>query len=251
MRVAVNLASRPYVELGPIYRRLRIAIILLALLVAPLWLLLRSERMKAAAANERVVQVRQQIRGLNQERQMFETSMRRPENAAVLRQSHFLNNVFARKAFSWTAVMMDLENVLPAGVQVLSIDPVIDRSGNVIIRMRVSGEHTRAVDLMRNLEHSRTFLYPRLAGETAENAGTQNGQAPPPSAANGRVDFDILAEYNPLPAPDSEGKSGEKPDGKARETPRQTPQKNSAVKQRPLAASRDARSGLLKQEAAR
>ncbi len=27
----------------------------------------------------------------------------------------FLNAVFARKSFSWTAVMMDLERVLPAG----------------------------------------------------------------------------------------------------------------------------------------
>ncbi len=53
--------------------------------------------------------------------------MREPQNAAVLSQSQFLNQLFARKAFSWTAVMMDLENVLPSGVQVLNIDPVISQ----------------------------------------------------------------------------------------------------------------------------
>lgn len=207
MRVAVNLASRPYVELGPTYRRLRIAIVVLALAIAPLWLLLRSQTRKAAAASASVIAVQQRIQGLNQERQAFQSAMRRPENAAVLRQSHFLNTVFARKAFSWTAVMMDLENVLPAGVQVLSIDPIIQKNGDVTIRMRVSGEHTRAVDLVRNLEHSHRFLFPRLAGETAENANAQNGQGQPiASNANGRVDFDILAEYNPLPLSDTPGK---------------------------------------------
>lgn len=250
MRVAVNLASRPYVELGPTYRRLRVAIVLLALLIAPLWLLLRSERTKAVAANERVTAVQQQIQGLNQERQAFEAGMRRPENAAVLRQSHFLNNIFARKAFSWTAVMMDLENVLPAGVQVMSIDPVVDRNGNVVIRMRVSGEHTRAVDLMRNLEHSHRFLYPRLAGETAENTNTRNGQPAAASAANGRVDFDILAEYNPLPPSDKAdglGKSALKPALKPKKT---SPLKRSTGASG-LDARPDLRSGPAKQEAAR
>ncbi len=60
--------------------------------------------------------------------------------------------------------MMDLENVLPSGVQVLNIDPVISRDGKVTIRLRVSGPHDRAVDLVRNLEHSHRFLAPRLAG---------------------------------------------------------------------------------------
>lgn len=208
MRVAVNLASRPYVELGPTYRRLRIAIVVFLVLIAPLAFELGSLKQKAASANARTVAAQQRIQGLNEERQAFEASMRRPENAAVLRQSHFLNTVFARKAFSWTAVMMDLENVLPGGVQVLNIDPIISRTGDVTIRMRVSGPHDLAVDLMRNLEHSHRFLYPRLVGETAENTHAQNGQAQPSaSTVTGRVDFDILAEYNPLPVSGSPGKA--------------------------------------------
>ncbi len=71
--------------------------------------------------------------------------------------------------------MMDLENVLPSGVQVLNIDPVVSRDGKVTIRLRVSGAHERAVDLVRNLEHSHRFLSPRLARETAES--NQNGPA--------------------------------------------------------------------------
>jgi type IV pilus assembly protein PilN len=126
--------------------------------------------------------------------------MRQPQNAAVLTQAAFLNRLFAQKAFSWTAVMMDLETVLPAGVQVMNIDPEIDKSGAVTIRLRVNGQRDRAVDLVRNLEHSRRFLQPRLASEALET--TTTGNQANFQAANGpsNVNFDVLAEYNPLTA---------------------------------------------------
>ena len=113
--------------------------------------------------------------------------------------------------------MMDLENVLPTGVQVTSIEPQPTQTGDVIIRLRVSGERDRAVQLVRNLEHSRRFLQPRLSGE-ASQAKEANAQRPGqysqfrqpqmngPAAPAG-VEFDILANYNPLP----EGESYAKP----------------------------------------
>jgi type IV pilus assembly protein PilN len=197
MRVQLNLASHPFVELGPLYQRLRVLIILLAVIAVPLWLLLASEKRKASEAEARLTAVNQRIQGIENQRQAFQAQMRQPQNAAVLSQSQFLNQVFASKAFSWTAVMMDLENVLPSGVQVLNIDPVISRDGKVTIRLRVSGPHERAVDLVRNLEHSHRFLAPRLARETAES--NQNGRPIEQVSAASNVNFDLLAEYNPLP----------------------------------------------------
>jgi type IV pilus assembly protein PilN len=197
MRFALNLASRPYVELGPLYARLRVLIAALALLAVPLWLFLRVEIRKASAAHARLAAVEQQIDTLQRQQQTFQSDMRQPRNAAVLQQSLFLNQMFQRKAFSWTAVMMDLENVLPGGVQVLNIDPVISRSGDVTIHLRVSGQRERAVELVRNLEHSRRFLFPRLADETAETAAQGGRGFEQVSADN--VNFDILSEYNPLP----------------------------------------------------
>lgn len=199
MRIQLNLASRKFVELGPLYLRLRILIILLAVIAVPLWLLLAAEKGKAAAAQARLDAVNQQIQAIESQRQAFQAQMLQPQNAAVLTQSQFLNETFASKAFSWTAVMMDLENVLPSGVQVLSIDPVIAKDGKVTIRLRVNGPHDRGVDLVRNLEKSRRFLAPRLARETAEN--NQNGRSVEQVSTTTNVNFDLLAEYNPLPAP--------------------------------------------------
>jgi len=197
MRIQLNLASRPFVELGPLYLRLRILIVLLAVVAVPLWLLLATEKRKAAEAQSRLDAVQQRIHAIEAQRQAFQASMREPQNASVLSQSQFLNQLFARKAFSWTAVMMDLENVLPSGVQVLNIDPVPTKDGKVTIRLRVSGAHDRGVDLVLNLERSHRFLAPRLARETAEN--NQNGRQIEQVSATTNVNFDLLAEYNPLP----------------------------------------------------
>jgi len=197
MRIQLNLATRPFVELGPLYMRLRILIILLAVIAVPLWILLATEKRKASEAQAQLTAVEQKIQTIEYQRQAFQAQMREPKNAAVLSQSQFLNQMFASKAFSWTAVMMDLENVLPSGVQVMNIDPVITRDGKVTIRLRVSGPHDRGVDLVRNLEHSHRFLAPRLARETAES--NQNGRPVEQVSAVSNVNFDLLAEYNPLP----------------------------------------------------
>jgi type IV pilus assembly protein PilN len=199
MRIQLNLASRPYVELGPLYLRLRILIGVLLLVALPLWLLVSAERQKAAAAQARLDAVQMRIQALQSQKAAFQAEMRQPQNAAVLSQAQFLNQLFANKSFSWTAVMMDLENVLPSGVQVLNIDPVPAKDGKVTIRLRVSGAHDKAVELVRNLEHSRRFLAPRLARETAET-GQQNGNRQPEQVSlPSNVNFDLLAEYNPLP----------------------------------------------------
>ncbi len=197
MRIAVNLASKPYVELRPVYNRLRTWILILALLGVALWYLYRSERVQAEQTQARVDAVETHVRDLQQQQQSYQTLMQQPADASILRQSSFLNGLFQRKAFSWTATMTDLETVLPSGVQVMSIDPIVAPDGHVTIRLRVTGERSRALDLIRNLEKSRHFASPRLASETLANAaGTQSGIQ---NVSTNAVNFDILADYRPLP----------------------------------------------------
>ena len=197
MRVSLNLASRPYVELRPLYKRLRILIAVLALLAFAFWYVLRTEYSRAQAAQAKVDAIHASVARMESEQQRDQAEMQQPRQAAVLRQAQFLNNVFLRKAFSWTAVMIDLERVLPAGVQVTNIDPQVAKDGHVTVRLRVLGQHERGVDLMRNLEKSRRFLSPRLTGESAETSGSSSN-APASGVVNG-VNFEIVADYNPLP----------------------------------------------------
>lgn len=204
MRIVLNLASQPFIELRPLYARLRLWMLVLLVAAIPLGLLLRTEQRRAAEADARMATIQSSIRVLQNQQSSFKTMMGQPQNEAVLSQSEFLNQLFARKAFSWTAVMMDLEDVLPGGVQVLNIDPIVAPDGRVTIRMRVAGPRERTVELVRNLEHSQRFLQPRLASEAAQTSSTAGSQPAyqnvgQSAAAPAGVDFDILAGFNPLP----------------------------------------------------
>ena len=194
MRITLNLASRPYVDLRPLYSRLRLWMVLMAILAVPFWLLLRVEQRRATIAQAEQTILTRDMQKLKQEQQNNQVQMRQPQNAAVLAQSEFLNQLFKRKTFSWTAVMMDLETVLPSGVQVMNLEPVIAPDGQVTIRMRINGQRDKAVDLVRNLEHSRRFLAPRLAGETAETSTGGNAERSAESSTRQRVNAGELRD---------------------------------------------------------
>ena len=201
MRLTINLATRPFVELRPLFARLRLAMAALALLALGLGFALHSLSARARAAQAQMDTLRAETLTYQNQRLANEARMHQPQNMAILERSKFLNAVFAAKSFSWTAVMMDLETVLPGGVQVTSIEPVITPEGDVNIRLRVSGDRDRAVQLIRNLETSKRFLAPRLAGEAAQTADTSRAAGSTLPAAPAGVVFEIFSGYNPLPLP--------------------------------------------------
>ena len=200
MRISINLATRPFIELRPLFARLRLAMAALALLAIGLGIGLYFLSARARTAEAQMDELKRQTAAFQQERQTNETRMLQPENSTVLDRAKFLNTLFASKSFSWTSVMMDLEQVLPAGVQVTSIDPEVTGEGDVNIHLRVSGPRDLAVDLMRNLEHSQRFLVPRLANETSQTQETGRLLPVVQTGMPGGVEFDILSGYNPLPA---------------------------------------------------
>jgi len=209
MRISINLATRPFVELRPLFAKLRLAMVVLALAAVGLGFGLHGLNAKAKIATAQMDALKARTAAFEKQRASNEARMRQPQNQLVLARSQFLNALFARKSFSWTAVMMDLEKVLPAGVQVTSIEPSISKEGVVSIRLRVSGDRDKAIQLVRNLEKSQRFVSPRLGGETALTAekATALGRAPvagvitvSDQAPGNGVEFEIFSGYNPLPA---------------------------------------------------
>lgn len=198
MRVSLNLATRPFADLGPILRRLRIVIgaLALAAVVLGVGLYVLDRKAKDARIGDEALAA--QIAGVNHERQGYQAMMRQPQNAAVLTQAQNLNQLFDAKSFSWTLAMEDLETVLPSGVQVTTLEPIRDKDGHITLRLRVLGPRDRSIQLVQNLEHSKRFLRPRIVGESSETSGGPN-QAMEPVSASNRVNFELLADYNPSP----------------------------------------------------
>jgi type IV pilus assembly protein PilN len=231
MRVTLNLASRPFADIGPAIKRLRIAMGVMAVMCIGLGFGLHALHQKAEEARARDHSLDAKVAAITQERKGYEDLMRQPANAEVLVHAGALNQLFDEKAFSWTLAMEDLETVLPGGVQVSTLEPIRDKEGHITLHLRVIGPRDRAVDLVKNLEHSRRFILPRIVGENSESTGGPGEQLQPVSSSN-RVNVDLLADYNPAtsgevrPASKAEKHSAlEKTDGTAEEPHATLPQK--------------------------
>jgi type IV pilus assembly protein PilN len=212
MKITLNLATRPYTDIGPALKRLRVAIAVLAVMAIGLGLGLRAVHQKADEARATEQRVQSKIDAINREREGYQEMMRQPANARLLKEVGMLNQLFDQKTFSWTLAMEDLENVVPGGVQVATLEPTSDeKTGRTTVKLRVVGPRDRADDLVQNLEHSKHFLLPGIVGESSEATGGQADRLEPVSASN-RFTFELQAEYNPT-AP-MERKAQKKLEGK-------------------------------------
>ena len=196
MRISLNLATRPYADAGPTLKRLRIAMLVLALISGGAALGVHEVHNRAEAARARAHSLDGEIARVSAERQGYIRTMQEPDNKQLLDETRMLNGLFDEKSFSWTLTMESLETVLPGGVQVSTLEPAREADGHITLRMRVIGPRDKGIEFVRNLEHSRRFLSPRITGETAETSNGPGQNLQPVSDTN-RFSFNLLADYNP------------------------------------------------------
>jgi type IV pilus assembly protein PilN len=216
MKISLNFATRPYVDIRVALKRQRIAMAVLAVIAICLALGLRTLHQQAEAARERNHSLDSQIARVTGEQQGYQQTLHRPENAQLIQRIAEINQLFDEKAFSWTLAMEDLETVLPAGVHASALEPVRAKDDSITLHLRVVGPRDRAVELVRNLESSRRFLQPRIVGENAESSGGPGDKLEPVSASS-HVDFDLLADFNPA-SPSPPRKTEEKLDQSTEKT---------------------------------
>jgi type IV pilus assembly protein PilN len=197
MRLTLNLASYPFVEVRPLLRRLRIAMYSLIVSSIVLGGILYAVRRHAQGAGARAHSLESRIANAGKQMQGFNALIAKPENAKVIDETEALNQLFDEKAFSWTVVMRDLETVLPTDVELTAIEPIRAKDGNVTLHLHVLGPRNRSLEFLQNLEHSKRFGIPRIVGETARSDGIATNTLPPLTESTVE-DFDLLADYDPL-----------------------------------------------------
>ena len=188
MRVDINLASHPYEDAAPLWLRWGGA--LAAVAVLTLILLYSALSGWAAARNDRslIEQREQQIAARDQQKVKAEETLNLPANRGTRDRAQFLNDLFLRKAFSWTKLFEDLEQVMPPRLHVVSIHPERTSDNLLEIKLVVAGEsRDRALELVRKMESSQRFQQTQIE---QESNGT--GQTP-----GDNVQFDITAMYVP------------------------------------------------------
>ena len=101
----------------------------------------------------------------------------------VVDDSKFLNGLIARKSFSWTRVFMQLEQIMPPKLHVVSISPALHPKTNTVeVHMTVAGtSRDAAVELVKRLEQSPSFRDARIEEESAaETAEGEHGHGAVP-----------------------------------------------------------------------
>jgi len=202
MRVDINLATRPYEDSGPLWLRWGGALAALSLFTL---ILLYSALSGWAAARKDhglIEQRQQQIAARDLQKAKAEETLNLPANRGTRDRAEFLNDLFLRKAFSWTKVFEDLERVMPPRLHVVSIHPDKASDNQLKIKLVVAGEsRDRALELVRKMEGSQRFRQTQI-----EQESTQAGQTP-----GDNVQFDISALYVPDFA-DTDKSDKDKPD---------------------------------------
>jgi len=184
MRLDINLATHPYEDAREFWMRWGVAVGLLAL--CTLGLLGWTVRSWVDAGRDRhnIANLQQMISGRNRERTEAQTFLDMASNRSTREQSQFLNGLIMRKAFSWTLVFEDLEQVMPQRLHVASLRPEFNEQNGMLLDMKVVGDSRAApIELVHRMEGSVHFKNAQLV---AENAGE-----------NGVVAAQVVATYIP------------------------------------------------------
>jgi type IV pilus assembly protein PilN len=143
----------------------------------------------ASARKDRVLikEREQQIAERDQQRARAEATLNLPENRSTRGRSDFLNDLFQRKAFSWTRVFEDMERVMPNRLHLVSIQPTMSSGHQLELKMVVGGDtREHAQELVRRMEGSQHFQDTKIEIENTQ----MGGQGDP-------VHFEISATYVP------------------------------------------------------
>jgi type IV pilus assembly protein PilN len=189
MRIDINLASQPYHDSRQFWSYWGTGLIVLSLITALLVFLAATGFVRAGHDREQISKLKDQIAAYDREKSEAEALLNQPQNRELRAQSRFLNNLFQRKAFSWTKVFEDLERVMPAHLHVVSINPGNSSDNNLQIKLLVGGDsREQALDLVRKMESSNRFRQTRIESEKVESENQNGGD---------RVKFEIDALYTP------------------------------------------------------
>jgi type IV pilus assembly protein PilN len=188
MFLDLNLASQPYQDVRRFAWRWSLALLAVMLVSAVLVYAAVGQWRAWRATNADARKLREQIARVDAENAAAAAFLNRPANRGTRDRSQFVNQLIARKAFSWTNVLRELEKIMPPQLHVVSIRPTVNDHDELQIALEVMGRSREsALDLVRHMEDSPDFRNAQVDSESLAQ-GSQTGDA---------VKFMISAAYVP------------------------------------------------------
>ena len=88
----------------------------------------------------------------------MESRLDRPEATAKLNEIGFMNRLIARKNFSWTRLLADLETLVPNNVHLVNLAPQISNNGEITLQIDLQGRSIADVsEFIHRMEKSPVF----------------------------------------------------------------------------------------------
>jgi type IV pilus assembly protein PilN len=201
MRLNLNLATQPYAEVRRFVQRWTLILGIVTVATAVLVFFAVSALRNYGTAKKEQIEVQANIAREDQIRANAQNYLNQPQNRDTRDKSRFLNELIARKAFSWTEVFSDLEKVMPEGLHVVSIAPTVNDNGQLEVKLQVNGRsRDRAIELMKRLEDSTHFTQARIDSEAngaAVRGASAAGTGLSALQAGDVTQFQISAVYVP------------------------------------------------------
>jgi type IV pilus assembly protein PilN len=193
VRLNINLATKPYQDVRRVLLQWGGLVLLLAVCTVALAWTAVSVWRESRTVNAKISGLESEIAALDKQRDQAVEVLRLPQNSSVVDDSKFLNGLIARKSFSWTRVFMQLEQIMPPKLHVVSILPELQPKTNTVeVHLTVAGtSRDAAVELVKHLERSPSFRDARIT-EEAEAHDKDNIDT---------VRFQLTAVYVPQVAP--------------------------------------------------
>ena len=175
MKYHLNLSSSPF----PHYRATNgvLSGVLILVAVFSVWQLVSflgyMDNVQALGAAEQEARV--EWASLGDQISDIDARLGRPEALAGIEEVRFLNTVIERQRFSWTLLLADIEDVIPRAVYLVTLQPQIGESGEVLVRMEAIGQTIDALSqFIRDLEGTDRFGDVAVSSETRSiDGGTE------------------------------------------------------------------------------
>ena len=112
----------------------------------------------ARAIRTAEVETRIEAKSLGKRGAELESRLDRPEATAKLNEIGFLNRLIARKNFSWTRLLADLETLVPNNVHLVTLAPEIGANGAITLQIDLMGRSIADIsEFIHRLEKSPVF----------------------------------------------------------------------------------------------
>jgi hypothetical protein len=189
MRLNINLASRKYEDVRQFFVRWSAILGALAALALLLGTLAGLSYSRSAKSGRHIKELQQKNAQLERDRDQLIAFENRPENRDVTEQKRFWNNQIARRKFSWTQLLNDLQKIMPNRASLIAVQPELTLDRRLMLKLMIEADNrTNARELAERMEASKGFHGTAILNEFA----CKDAKAGTPC-----VKFEIETEYIP------------------------------------------------------